>query len=366
MNILFAIKTIKKSKGGAERVLLDIANGLSKIHDVSLLTFDAEEGTPVYEIDEDLNVVYLGLGDAGKKAGYFETLTRIQLIRKYIKKRKPDVIIAFLHSMFVPMAIAKLGLNVPFIASEHIVPHHYSERRFEYMLMIFAGLLSNRITVLSEKIKNMYPRVLRGRMVAMPNLVIFPDKTLSHHDNKPDEGVILNIGRLDPQKDQICLINAFSLLASDFPGWQLRIIGEGALLNDLKDLTKKKHLTERISFPGVVSNISSEYLSADIFAMSSSYESFGLVTAEAMAHGLPVVGFEDCPGTNELIIHNENGLLVSGNYRVLAFSEGLRRLILSPSTRKGLGGGASNSVKKYSKYKVLERWKVLIDEVVNS
>ena len=365
MKILFAIKTIKKSKGGAERVLLDIANGLSTNNEISLLTFDSERGIPLYPVDDGINTIYLNSGDAGAKAGYYETAKRIQLIRRHLKKHKPDIIIAFLHSMFVPMAIAKLGFNIPFVASEHIVPHHYAERRVEYILMIAAGLLSNRITVLSEKTKNMYPWYLRNRMFSMPNPVMFPEKSPAYEDMKKNAGVILNIGRLDPQKDQECLIKAFALLAGKYPEWQLRIIGEGMLLDKLRSLVKEMELAERVVFPGVVHDISSEYLSADIFAMSSSYESFGLVTAEAMAHGLAVVGFGDCPGTNELIVNNENGLLVNGSDRAVAFSRGLEKLILSAQLRKQLGIKAKASVVKFNKQNVLQSWTTLINEASN-
>lgn len=365
MKILFAIKTIKTSKGGSERVLLDIANSLSNRYQVSLMTFDNDAGEAVYPINKEIDTIYLNIGDAGKKAGAFESLERIYKIRGRIIQDKPDVIIAFQHSMFILMAFSLLGIDRPLISSEHIVPHHYKNKIIEYILMVFAGLLSDRITVLSEKIKNMYPSILHRRMISLPNPVSIADHSPGSNASSSSKGIILNVGRLDPQKDHECLIRAFALLAEKYPGWNLRIIGVGSLRKQLKNLANTTGFGNRISFPGTVDDINREYAGADIFAMSSRYESFGLGTAEAMVYGLPVVGFADCPGTNELIIHNENGFLVEGGERELVLADAIEKLILSPELRKSMGQCGKSRVSEFSLHKIVERWENLIHEVVD-
>ena len=70
------------------------------------------------------------------------------------------------------------------------------------------------------------------------------------------------------------------------------------------------------------------YRSAKFLVMSSLYEGFGLVTAEALACGLPVIGFADCEGTNELVLDGRNGRLVDpGADRAEALSVAMRQLI---------------------------------------
>jgi len=54
-------------------------------------------------------------------------------------------------------------------------------------------------------------------------------------------------------------------------------------------------LDGRIQMPGAISDISSEHACAQPYVISSLYESQGLATAEALAHGLPAIGFADCP-----------------------------------------------------------------------
>lgn len=363
MKLLFSIKTIKKSKGGSERVISQIVSGLVNKHDITVLTFDKAYGDIAYPINSAVHKVFLGIGDAGKKATLIESIRRIIALREFIRSEHPDMVIAFQHSMFVPMSIALIGLNIPLISSEHIVPHHYRRKPFEYLLMVLAGLLSYRITVLSEKIKMMYPLMLRSRMVAVANPVYIPETTHDDIHKSSDEGVILNIGRLDPQKDQKILIRAFAVLAGKYPGWKLRIIGSGILREQLERLADDTGFNERISFPGTIDDINQEYLRSDIFAMSSRYESFGLGTAEAMAHGLPVVGFADCPGTNELIIHNENGFLVEGRERHVAMAFAIEKLIMSAELRKSMGERGKVMVAQFSLDNILDKWEEIIKTV---
>ena len=69
-------------------------------------------------------------------------------------------------------------------------------------------------------------------------------------------------------------------------------------------------IEDNVIFLGNTKDIESEYRKASIFVNSARYESFGLVTAEAMSFSLPCIGFADCPGTNDLIKHGYSGYLV--------------------------------------------------------
>jgi glycosyltransferase involved in cell wall biosynthesis len=84
------------------------------------------------------------------------------------------------------------------------------------------------------------------------------------------------------------------------------------------------------------------------------------VTAEALAHGLPAVGFADCPGTNELIVHGSNGILVAGGERVRALGTALRLLMNSPTLRVELGRNGPGSVLRFSLDAITDRWEALL------
>ncbi len=364
MKLIYAIKTLDETRGGAERVLRDVTSGLAnKGHDVSVLTFDQKGGESFYPLNTKVKRIHVSIGDVTQRSNPLQTVKRILALRKTIMAEKPDAVVAFMHSMFIPIAFALAGTGIPVIASEHIVPDYYKNRKLEFALMVLASFLVKRITVLSEKVKSLYPPILQSRMDVMPNPVDDTDENADVLATQKRRKTILNVGRLDPQKDQESLIHAFALLAPHYPEWDLRIVGEGALRPQLEDLVDTYGLQDRIQLPGTTNMIGKEYQNAQIFAMSSKFEAFGLATVEAMAYGVPAVGYADCPGTNEVIKDQYNGLLVSGNNRAHAFSKGLEALMNNGALRRELGMNAKQSSTDYRPEKIVNSWEALIDTV---
>lgn len=365
MKLLFTIKTLNSVRGGAERVLCDTTSGLAaRGHDVSVLSFDPSGGRAVYPLSDAVNRMPLGIGNITQPATFMETLRRIVAIRRTVRAEKPDCVIAFMHSSFIPAAFALIGTNVPLIASEHIVPVHYKNRVWEYLLLRLSRVLIRKITVLSNAVKNSYPKSMQHKMIAVPNAVTAAQALADPIGADLARKTILSVGRLSGQKDQATLIKAFAALANDYPDWDLRMLGDGELRKDLEMLIRNLQMEDRIALPGGTDNIAAEYQKAQIFVLPSLYESFGLATAEAMAHGLPVIGFADCPGTNELIQHQKNGLLVEpGNDRAAAMKDALITLIQSPDLRQELGQKGIKDVQPYHLDRVLDLWENIIREI---
>lgn len=367
MKILFAVKALNNVAGGAERVLADISGALAdKGHEVKVISFDSSVGAPFYSLNPKIERICLGIGKPLEKATISETWIRLWALRREIKDQKPDIIIPFMHSMFVITAFACIGIRIPILASEHIVPQHYKNRKLEYLLLLISTFFIEKITVLSDQVKALYPRFVRKKMVSIANPVFSGIKNAAPMGAKDSPKIILNVGRLVDQKDQKTLIKAFVSIAEKYPEWVLRIVGDGELKRDLEALIKALNIESRVILAGITANISEEYQKAHMLVLSSHYESFGLVTAEAMAHGLPCVGFQECPGTNELIINGKNGLLVDGSdERITALAQSMEILINDANKRAEFGRNARESVEPYSINHVLEKWERCIKEMVD-
>ena len=90
--------------------------------------------------------------------------------------------------------------------------------------------------------------------------------------------------------------------------------------------------------------------------MPSRYESFSLTTAEAVAHGLPVVAFSDCPAIAQWIAPGKNGVLVNPKGdRAESLAAALLPLMESEELRGQLAAG-SKLLEEYGLERVLERW----------
>lgn len=358
MHAVFAIKTICQHGGGAERVLGTVVSGMVESGArVTLVTHDPPEAEPFYGLPNAVNWVRIPIGETGRSTSLVNLLARVPALRREIRRLRPDVVVAFMHSMYVPMALAMVGSDVPLIGSEHTAREHYRSRPVEYLLANVAALRTAYVTVVSERIRREYGPLLRTRMVPIGNPVLLPDPPDRGRERSP---IILSVGRLGPEKDHATLIRAFALLPERNFKWKLRIVGEGEERSSLERLVDELSLRDRVEMPGAVGQIEREYQQAAVFVTPSRYESFGMATIEAMATGLPVVGFSDCPGTNEVIVDGVNGLLVDSEHRVSALATALGRLIESPSVREKLGDQARKNVQRYSARTILGDWHELI------
>lgn len=365
MKLLFAIKGLNSVSGGAERVLADVASCLTRKHSVSVLTYDRPGGQSLYPLDPAVRRVDLGIGETGRPARLLETLRRMRAVRRVVLAERPDVVVAFMHSMYLPLSVALAATKAAIVASEHSVAGLRRKRRLEYSVLYAVPLLVDTITVPSEQVRQTYPVWLRRHMTAMQNPVtLVGDKRADPVGPADGRKLILSVGRLVPEKDHQSLIEAFATLAPDFPDWDLRIIGEGELRAPLERQVMAHGLQDRIALPGSTAAISEEYTRAQIYVQSALYESFGLVVAEAQGYGLPVVGFADCLGVAERVQDGQNGLLVAGKDRPQALAHGLRTLMMQPDLRKALGAKGPIAVQSYSLERVCAQWETLLHSVV--
>ena len=337
MKIFFIIKNLSSAVGGAERVFCKISSLMvDKGHDITLVTFDKENGNDFYPIKESIKRINLSIGDSSSKTNFSEYLRRIFALRNLLSNKNPDLVVGFMHSAYIPLSFALLGKSIPLVASEHTAINHYLRRPLQLLLLLISSFLINRFTVLSLLIKNKYPSIISKKMIVIPNPVTVVN-SLKKNNNLSKRNILLSVGRLEKEKDHITLIKSFSIISKFYKDWDLHIIGEGKLRNKLNEKINSLGLIDRIYIKGFTKDIDLKYREAKIFAIPSRYEAFGLVTAEAMSHALPCIGFADCPGTNELIINEKTGLLVDGKNRQLSLASGLKRLFEDPKLCKELG-----------------------------
>lgn len=145
------------------------------------------------------------------------------------------------------------------------------------------------------------------------------DVTLSDSLNKIGDASIFSfsiIGLIHKNKGHEDAIRAIYQLKEDGCKVKLIIFGDGKF-ELLSDLIEKLNLQNDIEWKGYVGNPEKIYGNSNAVVVCSRFEAFGRVAAEAMAFGVPVIGFAN-GGTEEIIQDNINGLLYHNNYMELA------------------------------------------------
>jgi glycosyltransferase involved in cell wall biosynthesis len=205
-------------------------------------------------------------------------------------------------------------LNVPFIITEHQGPFSMTSENFwKRNWTRFIMQKADAVLTVSQHLKqeilntNIHPK----QIIITYNPV---DTELFKIKNNQLNKTILFVGRLDNFKGALRCVVAFDKIHIHFPDWTFTIVGDGEDYKPIVNYLENNHLLKsKIKLTGQLSKIeiAREMQQSDFLVFPSKHESFGLVIAEALSAGLPVI-VGDATAPKEFV-DNKNGLLVPFN-----------------------------------------------------
>ena len=362
MRILIAITCL--GMGGAQRQVCELAEQFAKQgHQVLIVAMNGES------IDwlrsSDVRVVSLNM-----KKSPLSFVCAYLKARDIILKFKPDVV----HSHMVHANIFSrlLRLTTPF--SKLICTSHSSNEGGYWRILAYritARLCDLNTNVSQEAVDISIKRGAASaeHIIAVHNgidMVQFTFNQISRLRLRSELGLsnetplLLAVGRLAAAKDYPNLLAAFGLLPKEFSHSHLAIIGIGEEEERLHKQAKESGLSTRVHFLGLRRDVSEWMSAADVFVLSSAWEGFGLVVAEAMACQRVVVA-TDCGGVKEVI--GDCGFLVTPR-RSDQLSEAIvAALTLSPSEYAEIGSVARRRIEEcYSLTATVSKWLQLYEK----
>jgi GalNAc-alpha-(1->4)-GalNAc-alpha-(1->3)-diNAcBac-PP-undecaprenol alpha-1,4-N-acetyl-D-galactosaminyltransferase len=350
------------SGGGAQRVITILAKEwATRGREVTLITF-AGEDVDFFETPPSVNRIAIGGSENSGNflAAIVSNFRRIQRLRRAIKTCNAQTVISFVGATNVLAVLACIGLSQKLVISERNDPARQSLGRiWDYLRRSLYGR-ADLVTANSEgAISTLATFVPEKRLQLVKNPILPPPDEFSASPEK----IVLNIGRLTHQKAQDILIEAFASIASDFPGWNLVIAGEGNRRNSLLELTEELGVRDRVTLPGQIDTW--EYLSkASIFALPSRFEGTPNAMLEAMSVGLPVIVTDASTGPLEYVKNEKSGLVIPPDDSD-ALSKALVRLMSDENKRNSIGREAQRSISSCECDMVMEIWDTLLDQTQN-
>lgn len=323
------------------------------------LPFGCDSLAKMYPLHQDIQVIPYTFTDNNLK---------VQKLRKKIKALNPDVCVCPLpDGSHLVWAITLLGTGIPYVYSEHHNPDTIENEFWTRKGRLATMSGADAIHLLLPQYLDSLPDFLRQRAVAIPNAIELPETCADPVAATSQRKNLLWLGRLHDELKQCRLaMDAFALIASKFPDWDLLVAGDGqdsALIHaHAEKLMADPQLQGRIKFLGEQADVWPVYASAQAFCFSSKTEGLPLVLLEALASGLPVAAFKDCPGVADLIRHQENGLL-AGAMTAQAMAKQLEKLLADPDLRVKLGSNARQSLHEFSPENVYDKWENLLRNV---
>jgi glycosyltransferase involved in cell wall biosynthesis len=358
VRILVLAPTFLPVVGGAEMVLFEVYRRLARRHDVLLLTpvrppaLLAEQGSAEYEgltpfpVERYADrVSFLAIPGHRLTAGAIPpfSLSAVGAIRRAVRQFRPDV--ANVHYL-MPTGLAALAaerwLGVPTVATMNgrDVPGPGVPRLWRWWQRALLALVSD-VTYVSGYCRRAIYGAGGGRGEVIYNGVDMPPppgdpgpvrRTL---DVAADEPLIFALQRLAPEKRADVLLHALRHALDRVGAGTLVIGGTGPEAGRLAALARELGIEKQTRFTGYIPRaaLAGYFVAADVFAFHSTFETFGLVVAQAMSYGRPVVTV----GNTALpeVVGDAAVLVPTGDAR--AFGDAIADLIGDADRRRRLG-----------------------------
>lgn len=269
-------------------------------------------------------------------------------LKLFLRREKPDLIVT--HGNRAHYLLNKIKGDVPSIGVCHGSIGYIT--RSHKIITVSQSL--------REEIVGLYPH-FSDRIDHIPNIVsLTPREIKQVPDFKQRVPVIGFMGRLDPEKGAMILVEALRRLKADGACFKALIAGDGSQRSQVETQINLYGLQSDVQLLGWVQDKISFYDKIDILCVPSLSESFGIVILEGLCRSIPVIVTE-LPGPREIVSDRQNGLVVPVN-NPLETAEAIKLLVEDSSLYMDVARSGYKSSMAYSFEAIQQKVKRFIEE----
>ena len=324
MKILMMTNTYTPIVGGLEKSIMTFSEELRAAgHEIKIVA-------PVFENMPKNEKDVIRIPALEKVAGtkFSVSLPLPELVLNLIEEYKPDIVHSHHPFLMGDLALRLCGQKkIPLVFTYHTMFEYYTDhfgmnhqtvQQFVIDLAIGYSNMADQVIAPSESVAGM----LRDRKVQTPIDVVptgidveyFTSAASSYrrtHKIPQNAFVVGHVGRLAPEKNLIFLTEAVAEFLKQNKQAHFLVVGNGPSEREMRKFVRSRDLQSRVHFGGVLKGkpLVAAYHAMDVFVFASKSETQGIVVAEAMAAGLPVIGL-DAPGVREVVVDRKNGRLL--------------------------------------------------------
>ena len=343
MNILHVIPSL--SKGGAERITIDICNTLvAQGHKVMLLSMSEVNAYSFIKFQFQFRQTYSKVIPSITGKSVVETEDYEQILDEFM----PDVIHShlFLAEMLTRYKTRKgikyfthLHDNMPQFESLHFkkINKQKLTNFFEKQMMLKRyEQCNNKFVAISKDAFDYFYNNLNSNLKDSIHLLHnsidyhrFYRGARTFHRSDTITYKLVSVGSLVDKKNQQFLVDILIDLLPLIPNCHIDVLGDGPNHGRIVEKIKKYNLQDKITLHGNVNNVEEFLHNAHLYIHPATYEPFGLVLIEAMAAGLPCVCL-DGRGNRDVIEHDKNGYIYK-DQNPKQFAQSIYQLLNNPS-----------------------------------
>jgi glycosyltransferase len=376
MKIVYCISGMFKL-GGIERVIANKVNYLvNHGYEACIITTDQAGRPDFFPIDERVERVDLGLNyeaynELPTWKRYWETWRKRSLhkarLEEELKRLHADVVVSVWRqeASFLPDlrdgSCKVLELHTSKFAPVLMYPAEQKLKRLLGRIRVFlqerTAARYDRFVILTQEEKPQWS--------GLPNLRVIPNPLSFSSKKRADLSAhrVMMAGRMEYVKNFPELLQIWSRVVPDFPDWKLHLCGDGWMINSFKLQAEKLGIASSVKFEGAVTDMETAYTSSSICLLTSHFEGFSMVLAEAQSVGLPAVSYMCPSGPRDIITDGKDGFLVP-HYDQETFAERLRTLMRDEELRHRMGQAAEKASHRYDLDVIKPQWLSLFNELV--
>jgi glycosyltransferase involved in cell wall biosynthesis len=331
--------------GGAERAMLHLAESFVK-RDIQVdMVLSRAEGEYLEQVAKGVRIVNL----YSKYPKILGLWYNTQALKKYLQQEQPTSLISTLDIFGTATwskRLEKIPTKIVLCVQNNLSQRFQSDRsllmgKVKFQLVKSFYPWADKIVASSKGVAEDLAKITNIPVseieviynpVVKPDLLIKAQEAIDHPWFAPEQPpVILGAGRLVKQKDFVTLIKAFDLVRQQREA-KLMILGDGeaSIKHQLTTLVTELGLENDVTLPGFVQNPYAYMARAAVFVLSSIYEGFGNVVAEALAVGTPVVSTDCESGPAEILEYGKYGNLAPvGDFQALG--DGILAMLANPT-----------------------------------
>lgn len=347
--------------GGAEKVTMDIANLLAaQGHEVVVLTqHHHEEKYPEGEA-RHFHVATMPEGRLKSSKVVEEWLAA------YVGEHQVDWLVTCRGLLYAQRLRERTGVKILFLL-QSTPRYEFADQqgllrslsnwfyRFKYK-QIYKS--TDRFGVLCDAYREELRQYLHlpaseSKIFTLPNMV--NQQRLPSDSALSKAKVVLFVGRLSYRDKRVDrLLRIWHKAQPSMPGWTLKIVGSGPEEAKLKALAARLQL-HHVSFEGFHTDVEPYYREAAILCLTSSFEGWPLVVAEAQAEGVVPIVFDSFGGARDMIPDNHCGLRIAP-FDEAAYAEALIALSHNPERLELMSRATRQQASTYSPERTLQAW----------
>lgn len=361
---------MNKSKTGVCIVISDLCSGGAQKVASLIANQWAEKGIPVTVVtmkppDSDFfslspKVHRIVIGGIELSSGILSAITsnfsRLKKIRQSIASSQQKHVISFVTSTNILTILASWGLGVRVIISERNNPAQQSHGRMWDWLRLKLYRYAAVVTANSHQaLEAMKAYVPDSKLAYVPNPIVIP----SIQERTKREKSVLHVGKLIAQKAHDVLLHAWAQVVKDHPGWQLDLVGDGPLLDDMKALCVKLGIEDSTHWHGWCSDVERFYQTSSIFVLPSRFEGTPNALMEAMSYSMPCIISDQTGGGLDFVEQEKSGLIVKAD-QPQQLAEAMKRLIEDETLQLKLKTAARERMQQCELSEVLQQWERVV------